>query len=144
MRKLLLNEEFLAERLSTDKFVLVDGGSRGELFKLFNRVRNDILICVRFDADKDAEIDIQDSSNIVICKALWNKSSSLTLNVAEEPSTSSLFTFHTKLQTCIDPLIDKRRIKREVEVESVSLDELVTDGVIPKVDFIKFESLNIY
>ena len=72
-------------------------------------------------------------------KALWNGSQQITLNIAMEPSVSSVFPFNRKLQEYIDPYLDKRRTRETTEVQAISLDDFSTEFEIPRIDFIKLD-----
>ncbi|MFT6938130.1 MAG: hypothetical protein ACJA1N_002436 [Saprospiraceae bacterium] len=118
MKNYLLNNSKVVELLSNNKLVVIDGGARGEVFKPMNLLNKSIIQVVRFEPDADANI-VNDSDDIVISKALWNKSQAIDVNIAIEPSTSSVYPFNTKLQTYIDPQLATRKTKKTVTVDAI-------------------------
>ncbi len=138
MRKVLLNQPFIKELLEGNKLVIIDGGARGDLFSPFNIVDEKILKVIRFEADAGAQI-VSNEKEIVVPKALWNVSKTIQLNVAVEPSSSSVYPFNKQLQQHIDPLKSVRRTEREVELEAISIDEFCIQQGGLTIDFIKLD-----
>jgi len=138
MRKILLNNAKIVNLLKEDKLVVIDGGARGTVFKPMNLLNKSILQVIRFEPDADASI-INDSNDIVVSKALWNKSQSIDVNIAIEPSSSSVYPFNEKLQQYIDPQVHTRKTKKTVTVEAISIDECLATYDIKNIDFIKLD-----
>lgn len=138
MRKILLNNDKIVNLLKNNKLVVIDGGARGTVFKPMNLLKKSILQVVRFEPDADANI-INDSDDIVISKALWNQSQSIKVNIAIEPSSSSVYPFNERLQKYIDPQVNTRKTKKEVIVEAMSIDECLKMYNIKGIDFIKLD-----
>lgn len=134
----LLNNKKISKLLHNDPIVVLDGGARGELFSPFNQLSSTILKVMKFEPDPGAKI-IHTENEIVVPKALYNKTGEITLNVAYEPTTSSVFPFNRELQKYIDPHQDVRRSKESITVECTSLDEFCKENSIPNVDFIKLD-----
>jgi FkbM family methyltransferase len=138
MREILLNNDKIVNLLKNDKLVVIDGGARGTVFKPMNLLKKSILQVIRFEPDADANI-INDSDDIVISKALWNKSQSIKVNIAIEPSSSSVYPFNERLQKYIDPQVNTRKTKKEVVVDAMSIDECLKTYNIKGIDFIKLD-----
>ncbi len=140
MKNYILNTPSIVELLSKNKIVVVDGGARGELFRPFNLVNKKIIKVLRFEPDSDATFTQNvDADELIIPKALWSKSGKIDINIAVEPSTSSVYPFNIALQEKIDPFINIRKTKQVVSVESISLDEFIDLNKNLKIDFIKLD-----
>ena len=138
MKKHLLNNKTINDLLINDPIVVLDGGARGELFKPFNGINSEIVKVLKFEADPGATI-VNTKNEIVVPKALFDKTGTVTLNVAFEPTASSVFPFNRELQKYIDPYSDKRNTQESVSVECTSLDEFCKEHSINNVDFIKLD-----
>lgn len=138
MKKLLLNAKWVQEILINKKIVIVDGGARGDLFGPFDQVNNKIINVLRFEADADAVMS--ESSNFTIFpNALWKENAQIDINIAIEPSTSSVYPFNTELQKFIDPFKYLRKVEKTVKVDAMSLDNLVQMNNLDDIDFIKLD-----
>jgi FkbM family methyltransferase len=139
MQKYLLNEPMVVELLKHHKIGIVDGGARGFLFPPFRLVNKDIIKLLRFEPDAAATILNNSDLDLVFNKALWKEKTQININIAVEPSSSSVYPFNVELQQHIDPLKATRQTAKVVEVEAISLDELVAENPTLKIDFIKLD-----
>jgi FkbM family methyltransferase len=134
----LLNSAFFANELGESKISVIDGGARGELFSPLNRIDTSRLQVIRFEPDAEAEI-VGESDDIVVSKALWSEKTELTLNVAVEPSASSVLPFNRELQQHIDPFLKQRSTAKTVKLDAISIDDFVRESDIDGIDFIKLD-----
>lgn len=139
MKKYLLNHEYVKTLLKEHKIVVVDGGARGELFSPFNRLDKDLLRVLRFEPDANSDVVVRQGNDMVFRKALWNRKTELSVNIAVEPASSSVYPFNRKLQEYLDPYLSKRVTAQVETVEAVSLDELVKQHSLSSIDFIKLD-----
>ena len=139
MKKYLLNEQIIIDLLTDNKIGIIDGGARGELFPPFKYVNKKILQIFRFDPETKTDIVNYTNEDIIFKKALWKNSDKIKLNVAIDPSASSVYPFNRDLQKHIDPHADKRKTKKVVEIESINLDQIIKDYPHLKIDFIKLD-----
>jgi FkbM family methyltransferase len=139
MKNYVLKNPQVEELLRTHKLVIVDGGARGSLFRPFDKLNPDLITAIRFDPDPDADFEKSSTRDVIVNKALWNKSEKLSVNIAFAPTTSSVYPFNRELQKNIDPFYEKRNTQRTVEVDSISLDEYQKTSESPKIDFIKLD-----
>jgi len=139
MKNLILKHPEIESLLTEHKLVLVDGGARGKLFSPFHKIDPKIVQAIRFEPDSKAEFETTDGRDIVVNKALWNKSKTIPINIAIAPTTSSVYPFNRDLQKHIDPFYERRNTERTVEVEAISLDEYQASSKTPKIDFIKLD-----
>lgn len=139
MKKYLLNEPTIIDLLSNNKIVVVDGGARGEVFPPFKYLHKNIIRVLRFEPDANASIPTFQDNDLVYPKALWHSKGFIQINIAKEPSTSSVYPFNKELQKYIDPRPDKRITEKTVSVDAISLDELVQENESLKIDFIKLD-----
>lgn len=138
MREYLFNDKEFINLLKNDKLVVIDGGARGTIFTPMNHIDKAIIQVIRFEPDADATI-VNDSDDIVISKALWNKSQQIDVNIAIQGSASSVYPFNSKLQQYIDPKIESRKTKKRVTVDAISIDECLEQYNIKTIDFIKLD-----
>lgn len=138
MKNILFNSTEFKDILLEDKITLLDGGARGEIFPPFNNVNKDLLKIVRFEPDPNAKI-ITNEDEVVVPMGIWNKKATLQLNIAIAEAASSVYPFNTTLQKYIDPLKDKRKTKKIVDIECISIDEFINQGIIQYFDFIKLD-----
>lgn len=139
MKKFLLNQPAIVDILKKDNIVVIDGGARGDLFAPFNKVNKNIIKVIRFDPDPDASFNNVSPQDIVFHKALWNSSGKININIAKDPRASSALPFNRELQKHIDPYYTERNVDKTVEVETISLDELLLQQKDLKIDFIKLD-----
>ncbi len=137
-RKYLINNPYFKDFLEKNKIIIIDGGARGEIFKPFNEVNQDAFYHIRFEPDPEAEI-LKTSNGMIVPKALWRKSENININIAVEPSASSVYNFNRELQKQIDPHIESRKVKRIINVPGISLDDFFDINKIPYPDFIKLD-----
>jgi FkbM family methyltransferase len=138
MKNYLLNNDRIVELLSDNKLVIIDGGARGEIFKPMSLINKSIIQVIRFEPDADASI-VNNGNDIIISKALWNQQQSIDINIAKEPSTSSVYPFNEALQRYIDPIKDSRKTTKIVSVDAISIDECLEKYSIKGIDFIKLD-----
>ena len=138
MKSYLLNNDKIVELLSDNKLVVIDGGARGEVFKPMNLIHKSIIQVIRFEPDAGANI-VNNGDDIIISKALWNQQQSINVNIAIEPSSSSVYPFNEALQAYIDPMKDTRKTAKVVTVDTISIDECLEKYPIKGIDFIKLD-----
>lgn len=139
MKDLIINAPFIEEVLSANKIVVVDGGAKGELFTPFNQVNKSVFTVLRFEPNSEAEITKNDNE-IIFNKALWNSTGKIKINIAKDPSTSSVFDIDVRILKQIDPNgIDARMPQKTIEVDCCSIDELCKTHQVPYPDFIKLD-----
>ncbi len=139
MNKYLLNEEPIVDILSNNKIVIIDGGARGQLFPPFKYINKKILQILRFDPETGTDIEGYTDNDMVFRKALWHSRDRIKLNIAESPPASSVYPFNRKLQKYIDPFVDLRKTKEIVEVDTISLDDIINDHPQLTIDFVKLD-----
>jgi len=139
MSKYILDNPVIIDLLRNDKIVVIDGGARGELFPPFNALNREIVQVLRFEPDANAQPEDNSENDLVFNKALWNSKGKIDINIAKAPASSSVFPFNTELQQYIDPHKHVRITEKVVTVDSISLDELVTENPDLKIDFIKLD-----
>lgn len=139
MKNLLIHSPFIKEILEKEKLIIVDGGAKGELFKPFNLVDKSVFTVLRFEPNSETEV-ITNNNDIVFNKALWNYNGKITINIAKEPSTSSVLEIDERILRQIDPAgLDFRRTVKKVEVECATIDSACEAQGIPLPDFIKLD-----
>lgn len=139
MKKYILNDPEIINRLESNKIIVVDGGARGELFAPFNKVNSRIIKVLRFDPDPDAQFSNLSEHDMVFHNALWNEKKRISVNIAVEPSASSVYPFNRNLQKYIDPYYDVRKTAKTIELDAISLDELLMEHKDLNIDFIKLD-----
>lgn len=136
---MLINAPFLKEILSKHNIVVVDGGAKGELFTPFNRVDKSVFTVLRFEPNSESEV-LTDKNEMVFNKALWSHDGTITINIAKEPSTSSVFEIDQRVLKQIDPNgIDMRMPAKKIEVECCAIDSICRVHSVPFPDFIKLD-----
>lgn len=139
MKNLIINAPFFKEILEKDKLIVVDGGAKGELFKPFNQVDKSVFTVLRFEPNSETEV-ITDKNEIVFNKALWNYNGTITINIAKEPSTSSVLAIDERILKQVDPAgIELRRTVKKVEVDCTTIDSACENNNVPLPDFIKLD-----
>ncbi len=134
----LLNTSPFVTILKEHKIVVIDGGARGRLFPPFDELNTQIVFAVRFEPEPDSEI-IKSDESLFIPKALWKHSGTINLNIAVEPSASSVYPPDNRILRQFNSSIDKRQPQRSIEVEAISIDEACADLGCPFPDFIKLD-----
>jgi FkbM family methyltransferase len=138
MKEYLFNDKDFIELLKDNRLIVIDGGARGTVFNPMNFINKAVIQVIRFEPDADATI-VNNSDDIVISKALWNKSQAIDVNIAIESSSSSVYPFNSKLQQYIDPQVDTRKTKKRITVDAISIDECLEEYDIKTIDFIKLD-----
>lgn len=138
MKNHLLNNKALVSLLQDDPIVVLDGGARGTLFKPFGDLVPQIVKVLKFEPDPGASIQ-HNKNEIIVPKALYDKTGTINLNIAVQPAASSVFPFNRELQQYIDPHADVRKTAESVSVECTSLDEFCQEASVSQVDFIKLD-----
>jgi len=126
--------------LKKNRLVVVDGGSRGALFEPFNTVSNELLTVLRFEPDPSANIQIS-ADEIIINKGLWKEEASISLNLAKNPATSSVYPPNKDLLQQFDNKVGypPRATTKVLEVACIDIDCAVEKENVPPVDFIKLD-----
>lgn len=138
MRKLLINSSKIKSLLENDKFIVLDGGARGDIFSPFDLVNKKLLKIVRFEPDPKAKLE-ETENQIIVPKGIWKNSSTIKLNIAESSAASSVFPFNRELQKYIDPYYDKRKTAQQIEIDCISIDDFIAESKISTFDFIKLD-----
>lgn len=138
-RKYLLNQTFFSTLINNEPIQVIDGGARGSVFAPFDKINPSALQLIRFDADPNAKIIGQ--NDIIIKKALWDKDEPITLHVAKEPSTSSVFPPNESLLEQFPARIgyEARKTTHTIDIDGTSIDSLVDNDIISSPDFIKLD-----
>jgi FkbM family methyltransferase len=128
------------EALRESPLAVIDGGARGKLFRPFNRVPPDMLQVVRFDPDEEAEI-IAGSRDIIVRKALWEKTITIDLHLTYNRAVSSVFRPNQRLISQLLPTTQQlgRLIEHTISVPAVAVDDVVITRDCPPPDFIKLD-----
>jgi len=118
----------------------VDGGSRGNLFDPFDGVSSELLTVLRFEPDPSAEI-IRSKGEIIFDRGLWSERAQITLNLAKNPATSSVYPPNEPLLKNFNDRIGlpPRATAKVLQITVVSVDDAVAEAHIPNVDFIKLD-----
>jgi len=121
---------------------LIDGGSRGGLFDPFNVVAAPLEV-VAFDPDVEAPTGNPKENVTVryVKKALWKDSRKLSVHIAVQPATSSVYPPDLDLLGKFSDRIGAppRTTRRIVEIDSQSIDETVSQGLCQPPNFIKLD-----
>ncbi|MCB9768106.1 MAG: FkbM family methyltransferase [Candidatus Omnitrophica bacterium] len=121
---------------------LIDGGARGELFDPFSAVACPLEV-VAFDPDVDAPKGTQKERvrRHFINKALWKETGTVKVHIAHQPATSSVYPPDLELLRTFPDHVGapQRTTEKVVEIESISIDEAVDQGLCPSPDFIKLD-----
>lgn len=121
---------------------LIDGGARGRLFDPFDVVKAPLEV-LAFDPDEEA-LRIKPSQNVsiqYIDRALWNGSQKIQVHLAAQPATSSVYPPNLDLLRTFPDTIGAppRTTTRIVEIDSISIDEAVQQGLCSPPTFIKLD-----
>lgn len=138
MAQLLLNQAFFKEHLAEHPITVIDGGARGEIFRPFDEVDEEMLRVIRFEPDPDASVS-KEGGQIVIPKALWCEEKEIPLHIAHSSAASSTLPFHTELQKYIDPYAEVRRTRETISVPATTIDLTVAEHALPSIDLIKLD-----
>jgi FkbM family methyltransferase len=138
--KSVISQEFIRNFLSENRVVVVDGGSRGALFAPFDQVSGNLLQVLRFEPDPQAEINKSDDE-VIFNKGLWKEEAMVNLNLAKNPSTSSVYPPNKALLERFDDRVGypPRKTEKVLEIEGVDIDRAVKIANVPLVDFIKLD-----
>lgn len=139
MKKYLLNEEYIINLLENNKIGIIDGGARGDLFPPFKYLNKDTIQLFRFEPESDSDISNYSKNDVISRKALWKDDKGVNLNVAFEPSASSVYPFNSDLQKYIDPHAKLRATEKIVEVETIDLNKFIRNNPNYTIDFIKLD-----
>jgi hypothetical protein len=125
--------------IAKSKFFFVDGGALGELSKPFNVARS-VLIAIRFEP-RGIDKVVMDNSDIYINGGLWSHDVDKILNVAYDPSTSSIFPPNYKFLKNFDDNhgVPIRRTVKKIKISLRSIDSCVKQKLIPLPNFIKLD-----
>lgn len=121
-------------------FTILDGGAANELFDPFVAVDHHIQI-VAFEPNPEARRYDARVPVTFVDRALWDREEDVTLHLAQEPSTSSVYPPNTALLRLFNDRIGEpaRRTVREITVPGLSVDAAVGRGLCPPPDFIKLD-----
>ena len=140
MRPLLLASALWTRDLAGHPLVVVDGGSRGELFAPLNQVPAERLRVARYEPDPNADARVR-PGDLSFGQGLWSAPATLQLHVAQEPSTSSVYPPDERL---LRQFVDRigwppRRTTAVLPVPGTSIDASFAEAGLPGPDFIKLD-----
>jgi len=138
MTPLVLDIPEIKKIIRKDRIRVIDGGARGAVFKPFDKAEKSLLTIIRFEPDEEAELSLNENE-ISVPRALWKNDEHISLNIAVDPSTSSVLPFNKELQQYIDPFLELRKTARQVKVKAIAIDTFVKEQDIPSIDFIKLD-----
>ncbi len=139
-RPLLLTSDLWPATLADSPLVVVDGGSRGQVFAPFDKVPADRLLVARFEPEPGAPIEVR-ATDVTFRQGLWRDESTQTLHVAREPSTSSIYPPDERVLT---QFVDRigwppRQTAARVSVPCIGIDAAFRTAALPAPDFIKLD-----
>lgn len=139
MRKHIINQDFFQKLLSS-QILVIDGGARGNIFFPFNKVKKDNLKIIRFEPDPNASIT-HSNNEITYNKGIWKENDSITLNIAKEPSASSVFENNLPLHKEFEDSLHKipRKTVNKETIECESIDFIREKLQLNSIDFIKLD-----
>ena len=113
------------KNLAQSNFVLIDGGAAGQLSEPFNIIRS-VLTAIRFEPRGVGEVLINDS-DIYISGGLWSHDVNKILNVAYDPSTSSICPPNYEFLKHFDDNygVPKRKTVKKIRIRVRSIDSCV-------------------
>ena len=119
------------KEVAASNFVVVDGGAAGQISEPFN-IAISVLTAIRFEP-QGADKVLIGNSDIYINGGLWSHDVHKILNIAENPSTSSICPPNYKFLKCFDDNygIPKRRIVKKLKIGLRSIDSCVKNKQIP-------------
>jgi len=136
----VFDQKVISNFCKENRVIVVDGGSRGELFNPFDRVSNEHMVVLRFEPDPHATI-VKSSTEVIFNKGLWNEEATIQLHLANNPATSSVYPPNKELLECFVDRIGypPRATEKVIEIEGVDIDSAVKNAGLPLVDFIKLD-----
>jgi FkbM family methyltransferase len=136
----LFDSRVFRELAGDRRFTILDGGAANELFDPFAALDHHIQI-VAFEPNPEARRYTARVPVTFVEHALWHREEPITLHVAQEPSTSSIYPPNTRLLRMFNDRIGEpaRRTVRHVAVPGLSIDAAVARGLCPSPDFIKLD-----
>jgi FkbM family methyltransferase len=139
-RPLLLTSTLWARDLAGQPLVVVDGGSRGQVFAPLNRVPAERLLVARYEPEPGAPLEIR-TTDVTFRQGLWREATTLKLHVAKEPSTSSVYPPDERVLRQFQDYIGYpvRTTTAIVPVPGTSIDASFADAGLPGADFIKLD-----
>jgi len=135
---LLANDPEVLSYLSSDKIVVVDGGSAGKVFEPFDKIKQACYF-FRFEP-RDGKGETESESHY-INGGLWSEPTKKILHLAKEPTTSSIYPPDEEYLKNYDDSKGwmPRKTVKCIEVPLISIDNAVSEKLMPKPDFIKLD-----
>ena len=121
------------------QFSLIDGGASGGLSDPFNACR-DLITSIRFEPRGEEKVVLSES-DIYAEGGLWSENITLSLNIAEEPTASSICPPNKEFleRFCFKNNYLTRSTKQKVDVKLRSIDSCTKTNEIPYPNFIKLD-----
>jgi hypothetical protein len=125
--------------IAPSNFVLIDGGAAGQLSEPFNIIRS-VLTAIRFEP-RGVDKVLINNSDIYINGGLWSHDVNKILNVAFDPSTSSICPPNYEFLKYFDDNygFPKRKTVKKIRIGLRSIDSCVKKKQIPLPNFIKLD-----
>jgi FkbM family methyltransferase len=124
------------------KMLVLDVGARDGLCEPFSNFDKSTVTPILVEPDKDEAKRLSkvkdNDSEIILPYALWDKSGELTLNINKSPGTSSIFKPNFE-ELDKFPECDRFLNEKKVKLEGKTICELVANGVINDIDFMKVD-----
>ena len=137
-----LESEHYLEAIGDNDLVIVDGGSRGDLFDPFNHVQTKMHV-IAFEPDPDhTKRTMQgDTKTTFIDRGLWSHEDVVKLHLNVARTTSSVYPPNTELLSQFSDTVGvpPRTVEQIVDVSAISIDEAVEQGLMPSPHFIKLD-----
>ena len=122
--------------------LVLDVGARDGLCEPFSNFDKSTVTPILVEPDKDEAKRLSkvkdNDSEIILPYALWDKSGELTLNINKSPGTSSIFKPNFE-ELDKFPECDRFLNEKKVKLEGKTICELVANGVINDIDFMKVD-----
>ena len=134
--------EHYLEAIGDREIVIIDGGSRGDLFDPFNHVQTKMHV-IAFEPDPDhvKRTKQGDTKTTFINRGLWSHEDVVKLHLNVARTTSSVYPPNTELLSQFSDTVGvpPRTVEQIIEVPAISIDEAVEQGLMPTPHFIKLD-----
>lgn len=135
-----LDSEIYSEIVKNEKLVILDGGSRGDLFEPFNKVAREKLLVIGFEPDPNAKT-VSSENSISVNRALWNETSDIKLHLAADPSTSSVYPPAKELLEKFEDTYGYpvRKTAKEIFIPATTIDNVVEEQKLSGINLLKLD-----
>lgn len=136
---LLINHKISTEILSGD-VVIIDGGSRNELFPPANKITKNAVVYAFDPSPEPNEYSVSIPVRHIPF-ALWSQTGTVQLNVANRVGTSSVYPPDYEKLRKFNSRVgwEARRTVEQITVPSKSIDDAVNEGLCASPDLIKLD-----